>query len=547
MGQGERQSGGLRLYVNGSVYSAADPFATAMLVDGGTVAWIGSEEAARSLKDDRMELVDLRGALVTPGFVDSHAHLTETGQALSSLDLSAVRHRGELLDLVAGFAAGLGEQEALFGHSWDETLWSDPELPRQEELDRAAGGRPVYLSRIDVHSALVNGASVALTDGLDGLRGYTGGSLVSLEAHALLRTRVREFTPQQRAAFQEAALREAASQGHVAVTEMSGPAIAGVADLRSAVAWNDRPGSAPRVLPYWGEAVSDIDEGRALLERLGVPVLGLAGDLNIDGSLGSRTALLREDYSDAPGERGARYLDAGTAARHLNVCAELGLQGGFHVIGDGGMDVAVEALRLSASELGESAVRRAGHRLEHAEMIDEGHIEALIRHSVTISAQPAFDAAWGGPSGMYARRLGEREQRMNPFATLFREGIPLAFGSDAPVTPFRPWESIRACLEHHAPEQRISARAAFIGHTRAGWRAVRDTNPLNGQLVPGAPANYAVWEVEELMVQVADERVASWSTDPRARTPMLPALDGTQPRCLQTVADGQELFRAEGL
>jgi hypothetical protein len=125
--------------------------------------------------------------------------------------------------------------------------------------------------------------------------------------------------------------------------------------------------------------------------------------------------------------------------------------------------------------------------------------------------------------------------------------VPVCFGSDAPVTPLNPWASVRAALEHHRPQQRISARAAFIGHSRAGWRAAREPDPLMGQLVPGAPASFAVWQVEELMVQVADARGQSWSTDPRARTPLLPALDtGTDPVCLQTVHRGSELFRAPG-
>ena len=116
------------------------------------------------------------------------------------------------------------------------------------------------------------------------------------------------------------------------------------------------------------------------------------------------------------------------------------------------------------------------------------------------------------------------------------------------MTPLRPWASVRACLEHRNPAERVSARAAFLGHTRAGWRASKQRNPLLGQLVPGAPASFAVWEVDELMVQVADSRVQSWSTDPRARTPLLPALDtGSDPVCLQTVREGRELFAAESL
>ena len=128
------------LYRNGSVYTAADPFATAMLVDGDTVAWVGSEQAATSIADSSMEVIDLHGALLAPGFVDSHVHLTETGIALDSLQLSGVRSARELLDAVAGFSASSAGGTVL-GHGWDETQWAAPALPSQEELERAAGGR----------------------------------------------------------------------------------------------------------------------------------------------------------------------------------------------------------------------------------------------------------------------------------------------------------------------------------------------------------------------------------------------------------------------
>jgi len=167
---------------------------------------------------------------------------------------------------------------------------------------------------------------------------------------------------------------------------------------------------------------------------------------------------------------------------------------------------------------------------------------------VSVSAQPGFDAVWGGEGSLYQQRLGSRRGGMNPFASFYAAGVPICFGSDSPVTPLRPWASVRACLQHNNPAEQISARAAFLGHTRAGWRAARYRNPMAGQLVPGAPASFAVWDVEELMVQVADGRVQSWSTDPRARTPLLPALDtGSEPGCLQTVRDGRELYSSGSL
>jgi predicted amidohydrolase YtcJ len=545
----------ITLYRNGSVYTAADPFATAMLVDGDTVAWVGSEQAATSIADASMDVIDLHGALLAPGFVDSHVHLTETGIALDSLQLGGVRSAAALLDAVAGAVAGSAPGATILGHGWDETEWADQALPSPAELERAAGGRRVYLSRVDAHSALVSPA-LAEAAGLAPLNGSADGGYVKRSAHTAARLAARQLPADVLRQYQRRALAEAAANGYVALAEMAAPHIGSTDDLRIAAEWNRQagpgsavpdqagPGSAvPEVLPYWGQLTQSVDDARAILDGLGVPVRGLAGDLNIDGSVGSRTAALRQDYSDAAGERGSLYLSVDEAAAHLAACSLLGIQAGFHIIGDAGLETALDALDLAAAEVGEQRIRAAGHRFEHVEMADAGAISRLAKHSVTVSVQPGFDATWGGGGRLYESRLGDRHRSMNAFGSFFAAGVPICFGSDSPVTPLRPWASVRACLQHSNPDERISARAAFLGHTRAGWRAARYTNPMAGQLVPGAPASFAVWEVEELMVQVADGRVQSWSTDPRARTPLLPALDtGTDPVCLQTVRDGQELF-----
>lgn len=535
------------MYRNGSVYTAADPFATAMLVDGDTVAWVGSEQAATSIADSSMEMIDLRGALLAPGFVDSHMHLTETGIASDAPQLAGVRSARELLDVVARAAKSLGAAGTVLGHGWDESTWQDGTLPTSEQLERAAGGRKVYLARVDAHSGLAS-SSLVSDAGLDGLDGYDGSAHVLRAAHTASRLVARQFPEAERRRYQELALREAAANGYVALAEMAAPHLCSVEDLRMSSSWNESREGVAEILPYWGELAASAEHAASILAGLDVPVLGLAGDLNIDGSIGSRTAALRSDYSDAPGHRGSLYLSVDEAARHLAACSALGIQAGFHVIGDAGLKTALDALDLAAAEVGEQRVRAAAHRLEHVEMADASDLARLAKYSITVSAQPAFDAAWGGSGKLYERRLGARSAAMNPFASYYSTGVPVCFGSDSPVTPLRPWSSVRACLEHSNPDQRISARAAFLGHTRAGWRASKQRNPLMGQLVPGAPASFAVWEVEELMVQVADDRVQSWSTDPRARTPLLPALDsGNDPACLQTVREGRELFSSDSL
>ncbi|MFI7481945.1 amidohydrolase [Kocuria sp. M1R5S2] len=551
------------LYRNGSVYSPADPFATALLVDGARVAWVGSEEAAQSLQDSTMDVVDLDGRLLAPGFVDSHVHVTETALALSTLDLAGAATLQELLDAVAGAAAG--GTGVVLGSGWDESRWPERRAPTAEELDRATGGREVYLTRVDVHSGVVSSA-LGHRLPLGGVDGWLGDGRVERRAHDLVRAAVLDLDPPRRAAMHRLALRHAASQGYVALVEAGAEQVAPFEDLVGLTAMANHgigtENPLPRVVPYRGELVATAAQARSVVERfdtalgalLGRTVerheslVGLAGDLCVDGALGSRTAALRSPYADAPDSTGDLYLDAEAVAAHLAATTEAGLQGGFHVIGDAGMDVVLDGLDRAAGLVGERGLQSAGHRLEHAEMIDPEGIERLARHSVTVSVQPGFDAAWGGPGGLYEQRLGPvRAAAMNPLADFYRAGVPVALGSDAPVVPLSPWETVRACLEHHDPGQRISARAAFLACTRGAWRAARTPDPMQGQLAPGTPATFAVWDVDALMVQQAQGTGASWSTDPRARTPLLPALDGPSlPVCRQTVLDGVELFRSPG-
>jgi predicted amidohydrolase YtcJ len=155
------------------------------------------------------------------------------------------------------------------------------------------------------------------------------------------------------------------------------------------------------------------------------------------------------------------------------------------------------------------------------------------------SMQPNFDALWGGEEGMYAQRLGSaRARTMNRFALLASQGVPLAFGSDTPVTDMNPWATVRAATMHHTPGSAISARAAFAAATRGAWRAGGVRDGVTGTLVPGAPASYAVWEADDFDVAAPADAVARWSTDPRSRVPGLPALADRLPTCRQTVHRG---------
>lgn len=528
----------------GTIYSTVEPFATAMLVREERIAWIGSDAAADRFAEDAEEVVDLGGALVTPAFVDAHVHATATGLALTGLDLAGSDSLADALARLAEHVRTHPGQDVVLGHGWDSACWPERRAPTRAEIDTAAPGRRVYVTRTDMHSAAVSSALLDSIPGIADLAGHEADGTLTRDAHHAARGAAHAaITPQQRRAAQRAALEHAASLGVAAMHECAGPTISSEEDLMDLLRLAAE-GTGPQVYGYWAQPLRPDDhEGVARLRDLGA--IGAAGDLFADGSLGSRTACLRAPYTDRTGHRGTAYLDVATIADHVTACTEAGVQAGFHAIGDAALDHVVAGVRLAAQRVGRERLRSLRHRIEHAEMLDAGTIDAFAELGLIASVQPAFDAAWGGAGGMYVERLGpERASTLNPFAALLRAGVPLAFGSDAPVTALNPWGGVRAAAFHRATEHRVSARAAFAAHTRGGWRAMgRDDT---GVLAPGAAAHYAVWDVSDLVVETPDERVAGWSTDPRSGTPGLPGLaEGHDlPRCVRTVVSGRMVHSA---
>ncbi|HEX3779180.1 MAG TPA: amidohydrolase [Pseudonocardiaceae bacterium] len=525
------------LLLGGRIYAPSAPDATAMAITDGMITWIGQDEPGRAIHPDA-ETVDLDGHFVAPAFVDAHVHATASGLLLDGLDLRGCGSLGECLDLVADQVRAQ-PGALIWGHGWDETNWPEHRAPTREELDAVCGASPVYLSRIDVHSALVSSALLDLAPAARVEPGYSPQGPLTRDAHHQVRAAaLAGLDPTQRRATQLAFLRHAAAQGVAAVHECAGPSISGRADFAELLTLAAEENTVD-VVGYWGEL------GEAGLATQ-VGALGLAGDLFVDGAFGSRTAALSAPYADDPDNLGAGYLTAAQIAEHLVICGKGGIQAGFHAIGDAAITAIVAGFRAAEQAVGLPALAARGHRVEHLEMVSADQAEQLARWGVIASVQPLFDATWGGEDGMYAQRLGaKRAATLNPFATLAAAGVTLAFGSDTPVTPVQPWAIVRAAVSHRTEGFGISARAAFTAHTRGGWRAAGVNDGLTGTLAPGAPATYAVWRVGELVGPAQDTRVQRWSTDPRSGVPPLPSLrpEDELPMCLQTVLRGTVIYQ----
>ena len=353
------------LIVNGYVHTPADPGATALLIEGGTIGWIGHEGAALAHADGVDQVIDVAGALIAPAFVDAHVHVTPTGIGLAALDLSGARSAQDILAQVAVFAHDLTPGLILLGHGWDDSEWADRVLPTRADLDQTIPGVAAYLTRVDLHSAIASTAALdfaarkAGPAGINRLDGYSDTGLLHSQAHHAARAAVLDgISAGQRAEFFDTALGAWAAAGVAAVHEMSGPDISTSEDLQALLGYSQRI-IGPEVFAYWGEL-----GGAERARELGA--IGAGGDLFADGSLGSHTARLSYPYVDAS-TRGQAHVTAAEVRDHVLECVSVGIQAGFHAIGDAAISEVLEGFDAAAQVVGDDLWQ---HRNDSIRQVD---------------------------------------------------------------------------------------------------------------------------------------------------------------------------------
>ena len=459
--------------------------ARCVLVRGRRVVWVGDDPA---LAPPHASVVDLSGCALGPGFVDAHVHLTPTGITLGGLDVRGLRTGEEILTAVRLYA----EQHpgrVVWGHGWDEHTLRGA-LPTPAALSEATGGRPLYLSRVDGHSCLVDRATLdaaplARVRGVERDADGLPTGVLKLEADRIARRwAVGAMSEADLEEARQRVARRAASLGIVSVHEMNGPDLMGAGDFD---AW--RFGTYPvEVVPYWG----GLDLG-FVAER---DLKHVGGDLYLDGTIGSRTAALGEPYADA-GHTGQLEFDDDTLTELFLEATHAGIQVAVHAIGDEALRQLVrcwKAVEAALPDYLEGAVRRLHHRVEHAEVVPVDLYDDLAALGLVVSCQPAFEAIWGGGGGLYEARLGvERAATTNPLRALADRGVGLALGSDANVTPMDPWGAIHAAQHRRHPEHGIDRLEAISGHTLGGRNAARQEHYV-GVVRAGMRADLAVFE-----------------------------------------------------
>ncbi len=441
--------------------------ARAILVRGSRVVWVGDDPEQAPPHHARH---DLAGCVLGPAFVDAHAHLTPTGLSLTGLDLTTVRSGEQLLHAVEVYA-GQHTGQVLWGHGFDPHRFPDA-LPDPDQLSRMAGGRAVFLSRIDGHASLVDRqtlsmAPLARAEGVERRPDGQATGLLRREANQIVRRwSVGAMDADELDSARSAAVTAAAAQGIGSVHEMGGPDIMGLEDFD---AWVDGAW-AIEVIPYWGGFDLSIPVSRDQRHA--------GGDLLLDGSLGAHTAALSDPYYDRPDTSGHLEHDDDTLTEWFLEATRAGLQAGVHAIGDAALRQAVRCWRaverhLDAEGQGD-AVRRLRNRVEHGLVVPPDVLDDIADLGLVISAQPVFEELWGDEGGMYEVRLGpSRVGWTNPYRALADRGIGIAFGSDANVTTMDAWAAVHAAERRRRPEHAVSRLEAVSMSTLGGRYAAR--------------------------------------------------------------------------
>ena len=513
-----------RLFYNGHFYTGPGYAASVLWAQGGRIRALGGPELLAAAPPE-LPRTDLGGGWALPGFNDSHLHLLDVGRGLASVDLFGASGPADIAARCAAFvrAHAVPPGQAVYGNGWNQDLFAGPHaLPTRADLDAAVPDHPLLLDRVCGHIMLCNTAALRAAGitsqtpdppggGIDRGPGGEPNGLLRDNAVALVRPLLPAETPAACAGRWRAALAHAAAHGLTSVQ---------TCDVRS------------RDWPTVLAALEELDAQDALPLRLTLQcAMDTPADLQalwdagyrpgahgkrwkigplklfLDGSLGARTAWLRGGYADAPGVHGLCCLPMAEALALARKADAAGMQVVAHAIGDGAMEEMLDIIEtLNAPRGGANPLR---HGVVHCQVTAPGQWDRLAALGAGALVQPIFldydhtivtarcGAALAGTS--YA------------FGDAVRRGLPVSYGTDAPVESLDPLRNLYAAVTRRPlsggapwqPQQAVTRAQALFCYTQgSAWQEFAEAE--KGRLAPGFLADFTVLDRDYFTVPEAD-------------------------------------------
>jgi predicted amidohydrolase YtcJ len=542
------------IYFNGRIYTGAGfdkdkpQVVEAIAIGGGKVLAVGSNDEVKRLAGPKTHLHALdttrTGTTIFPGINDAHTHLGSAGQTKLNVDLTGVKSLAEMLAIVRKFAQAAPAGHWLTGGNWDHTFWTPATLPTRQDLDKITGNHPAYLDRIDGHIVIANTAALKAA-GITGKTTAPQGGKIDLDAAGqptgILRESAKDLiekiipppTPAERLRGDKLAIADALSHGVTSVQDFS--------DWQDFLTFErlEKEGQLHLRIYEWIPFIAPLDKLKQMRAHHDAndPMLH-TGMLKgfMDGSLGSRTAAMKQPFTDDPKNSGLPQFKQDELNKMAVERAQAGFQLGFHAIGDKAAAMALDAFTVAEKQTAidrqsqvtsqltspcrpqdqayqpmdekmpcakpSSATQQAGpewplaarNRIEHAQVVDPADIPRFKQLGVIASMQPNHlltDMNWA------ESRLGpQRAASSYAWKAFWDAGVPLAFGTDYPVEPITPFRGLYAAVTRmneagtktYYPENKLTRGQALYAYTQ-GSAYAEFAEKRKGKLLPGYDAD----------------------------------------------------------
>ncbi|MFW9900419.1 MAG: amidohydrolase [Candidatus Thorarchaeota archaeon] len=506
----------MSIFYGGTIITMDDnqPRVDAVGIKGEKISAIGPLEYVKEKLNDKFELIDLRGNILLPGFIDSHMHPISLLFFLINVDLSSCKSLTEVIDLINKSAEQKNKDEIIFAHSLKEEQFDVPILPTKWDLDICPN--PVFTLRYDGHIGIANTKALELM-GIDvntkvpesgEIRQNKDGELtgvISEGALDLVFTKLTQYLIPKPEIIQKTAIKAfnfLAEKGITSIhgifnydTEEGGLSLVEVPIYKSikdyilqncyAMICTDNPKKLSRLKK------KPLDEGN-IYSKFKLNTLKLF----LDGSFGAKTACMWEPFSDAPNMCGFCVVEEDEIYEKMKIAHNLDFQIVIHAIGDKANRIVVDLYKKLLNEFPKEDHR---HRIEHASMLTEDVIQDMKEYGIIASCQPPFinsEYTW------IEKRLGkERCKYTYPMKSIVDAEVMLISGSDCPIEDPSPILGLHALVTRNGfvPEQCITIEDALKTYTiNAAFGAFEEN--VKGSIEIGKLADFVILDKNPLEV-----------------------------------------------
>jgi predicted amidohydrolase YtcJ len=548
---------------NGVVYTVDShrSQAEAVAVSGKDIIFVGSDAGASAHIGPDTELIDLKGKMVLPGFIDSHAHASTAFDERKTLNLHGLKSLTDYQAALRKFAARRPELEVIYGSGWDNSVFP-PSGPSKVDLDGVVSDRPVSLHSNDGHSIWVNSRAIEAAGVTKETPDPKGGVIEkdprTREPTGTFRENANDLIQNMLPPYSVAQVKDsirifAEEAARVGITTVhdplllfpdSGGILLGFGTARNnMIAYEQLAEKGDLTLRVRGSLLTDPTKGVSQVPKLAAacaehthPLFRVAGaKVFVDGVVEGGTAYLSSPYAHRTGFRGAPLWQQQELDTLFEAVDRENLQIHIHAIGDAAVRMAMDSLAFARRQNGQ---RDARHLITHLHVVDYGDIPRFAELGVIGVPQPFWHVKGDYFHDLEVKYLGrERAEKEYPMKSFLKAGVTLAAASDYPVqVPSPPLEGIQLgvtrCLpgetdptEILGPDERMNLADMIAAFTINGAFANFLENET-GSIEVGKKADLVV--LEKNLFEIPASEIASTGV-------------------LMTLFEGQTVLRDAGL